>query len=90
MLIRMMNFLVLSCKEATELVEKKQIIGLSLKEKTRLKVHLWICSACRSYEKQSRLMDRMLEHMVNSTKKELQRLDDSSKKKILQRIKDSN
>ncbi len=85
-----MNVLVLSCKEATGLVEKKQVTGLSLREKAQLKIHLWMCSACRSYEKQSRLMDRMLERIVKSTKEELQRLDDSSKRKILQRIKDSN
>ncbi|PKP45074.1 MAG: hypothetical protein CVT95_09625 [Bacteroidetes bacterium HGW-Bacteroidetes-12] len=52
-----MRFFKLSCKKATEMVEKEKINGLSFIDKLRLKLHLSVCKACRGYEKQSTLID---------------------------------
>jgi len=57
---KLMHFLFLSCLKATELIEKKLHIKLSLKEKLRLKMHKSMCNACRRYDKQSKIMDNAL------------------------------
>ena len=49
-----------SCKKASEMVEKKKLFGLSFLERLKLKWHLSACRACKSYEKQSQLIDDAL------------------------------
>jgi hypothetical protein len=56
-----------SCKKATEMVEKKNVVGLSFSENFKLKLHLSICKACKSYQKQSVFIDAFIE---NKTKQE--------------------
>ena len=56
----------LSCKNATELIEKKLLIKLSFKENVQLQLHKSMCSACTAYEKQSKKMDELfLKHFQN-------------------------
>jgi len=55
-----MQKLMLSCKKATELIDKKIHSGISRDEKIKLYFHTMMCSACTNYEKQGYLMDRML------------------------------
>ncbi|WP_416864222.1 MAG: zf-HC2 domain-containing protein [Imperialibacter sp.] len=43
----------LSCKKSSELIEKKLDTGLTTVENLQLKMHLSMCSACSSYQKQS-------------------------------------
>ena len=50
----------LSCRKATELIEKKLLTNLSFREKTQLKLHKSFCDACTAYEKQSKLIDKLL------------------------------
>jgi len=54
--------LFLSCRKATELVEKKQLAGLSCKENLQLTTHKLMCYACRNYEKQSYFIDFILKN----------------------------
>lgn len=54
----------LSCKKATELIEKKSLIGISFKEKIQLRMHKSICDACTAYEKESLWLDKMLRQHV--------------------------
>ena len=49
-----------SCKKATEMVEKKNVVGLNFSENLKLKLHLSICKACKSYQKQSVLIDAFI------------------------------
>lgn len=60
-----MNYLMLSCKKATELIEKKSFIGLSWKENMQLKVHTTMCDVCSNYQKQSKAIDEILEKHVD-------------------------
>lgn len=55
----------LSCKKATELIEKKSLIGISFKEKIQLRMHKSICDACTAYEKESLWLDKMLRQHVS-------------------------
>ena len=56
----------LSCKKATELIEKKSVLPLSLKEKIQLYMHKSMCDACTSYEKQSKKIDELLHNHTHS------------------------
>jgi hypothetical protein len=49
--------MMVSCKEATQLIEKKTMATLSLKEGLQLNFHVMMCKVCAAYRRQSRLID---------------------------------
>ena len=49
----------LSCKTATGLMEKKHRTRLALVERMQLAFHTAMCDACRHYEQQSGLLERL-------------------------------
>ena len=55
----MLKWLMISCKEATYLVSKKEENKLTWLLKIKLRAHLAICSMCRRFEQQSGLIGRM-------------------------------
>jgi len=55
-----MKGLMISCKKACELIEKKNADKLSFFELLRLRTHTLICYACRLYEKQSNRINNIL------------------------------
>ncbi len=57
---KLMNRLMLSCKKATELMEKKGFVRLSNVERIQLFMHTRMCDACGRYAKQSKLIDKVL------------------------------
>ena len=60
MMKKLMTYLMLSCRKATELIEKKIGFSLNPLEKTQLFLHTSMCNACRTYEKQSKSLDQIL------------------------------
>lgn len=71
----------------TEMVESKETAKLSFTERIKYRTHLTFCKTCRSYEKQSALIGRALSRLMSSTPKDSEPMDDTAKKKILDRIK---
>lgn len=63
---KLMNYLMLSCKKATELIEKRTLVKLSFKEKVQLRLHKSMCDACTAYEKQSRKIDELLHKHIHA------------------------
>jgi hypothetical protein len=57
---RIMNFLMLSCRTASSLVDKKHLFGLSMREHLMLGMHTSMCEFCTAYKKQSALIDALL------------------------------
>jgi len=55
-----MNKMMLSCDKATILMEKRLDTELSLMEKLNLSFHTSMCSGCRNYKKQSRIIHDLL------------------------------
>ena len=53
----------ISCKNATLLIEKKLATKLSVKERLRLKLHLFLCKACADYGIQSAWIDKVLKNL---------------------------
>lgn len=80
----------LSCKKATELIEKKLLIKLSFRERAQLKMHKSLCDACTAYEKQSKLMDELIGNRIYEDSDGLKsnEVDENEelKKKILDKL----
>ncbi len=66
-----MNFLMLSCKKASALIDKKTLLGLTLKERVMLKMHTAMCTACTAYNKQSRFIEHALHEHFNTGTEQL-------------------
>jgi hypothetical protein len=60
MMKKLASVLFISCEKATELIDKKSVAGLSIKEKLFLHFHLGVCDACITYQKQSKVLDDLL------------------------------
>jgi len=75
------NFIIISCKKATYLLSKKEAQHLSFSEKVKLRLHLFVCSFCRLFEKQSKLICSNASHAHQHNNAEL---SPASKEKILQ------
>lgn len=63
MFIKIMNWIMLSCRKATELIEKQKVLGLSNTEKMQLKMHVGVCKACEKYQTESDELDRHLKNI---------------------------
>lgn len=68
---KIMNWLMLSCKKATELIEKKALLKITFKEKIQLQMHKSMCSACTAYEKQSKKLDELFYKHINNDNTEV-------------------
>lgn len=79
--------LLISCRESTRLSERKLLIGLTLLEKIRLRLHQRLCAVCKNYEDQSRIIDKALQQENAPL---LYRIDPETKERILTKIKTKN
>jgi hypothetical protein len=82
---KMMNILMLSCKKATELIEKKWVVKLSPIEKIQLTVHTSVCNACKTYEKQSEIIEKSIEQLQLQKNKSTQ-LPTEKKEQIIKQL----
>jgi uncharacterized paraquat-inducible protein A len=82
---KMMNILMLSCKKATELIEKRLVTKLSAVEKIQLKMHTAVCSQCSTYENQSDIIEKCISKIHQPTKESL-KLSSERKEQILKEL----
>lgn len=64
---KLMNILMLSCKKASDLIDKKSAVKLSMKENVMLHMHTAMCDGCKAYQKQSRILDELLSKHIYTT-----------------------
>ena len=57
---KIIHIILLSCRTATRLIEKKLHTKLSSRESVQLKWHKSVCDACTLYEKQVVFLDKIL------------------------------
>ncbi|MDF1517040.1 MAG: hypothetical protein P1P79_03765 [Lutibacter sp.] len=81
----MMNILMLSCKKATELIEKRLVAKLTSVEKIQLKMHTAVCSQCSDYENQSEIIEKCLAE-IHQPNKETLKLSSERKEQILKQL----
>ena len=55
----MIGQLMISCRMATAWIEKKHRTELSWRESIQLSLHLALCDACRQYQVQSSLLEKL-------------------------------
>ena len=80
--------IIYNCKHATFLIEKKSIERLSFREVIELRIHLYGCSFCRLFSKQSRVINDMVQELFRSSMQSNIRLDDAFKKELQDRIEE--
>ena len=81
--------IMLSCKKATELIEKRTIQNLTNIENMQLKLHLSFCALCHAYEHQSKKIDTILsKHLGTSGDELIAPIENQQlKEKILKSVK---
>ncbi|TSJ43453.1 hypothetical protein FO440_04480 [Mucilaginibacter corticis] len=80
--------IIYNCRRATFLIEKKLIDRLTLREKMELRIHLFGCSVCRVFDKQSALINKMVQQLFKAPKDDGAHLDDNFKQELQHRIED--
>jgi hypothetical protein len=58
-----------TCRQAAHLMLQEQDQPLQLKDRLALKVHLWMCKACPSFQRQLQMMSRALSDWRNESAK---------------------
>ena len=74
-----------NCRKATLLIEKKQEIELTAREKMELQLHLAGCYICRVYEQQSVLINLMMRQILKPQQDEV-KLDNTFKERLKEKI----
>lgn len=80
----------MACREATLLMEKKQVGKLDVYEKLALRFHVVICDGCRRYSKQTIFLNELLKKsaILDITDFSKLRLADDAKIRIKQSFDD--
>lgn len=85
----MMQSIVNSCKKTTELIDKKFITTLTLKERVQLFLHKSMCKTCTAYEQQSKFIDKAISKLFHGKPKTDTDLSHERKQKIIEKINKS-
>lgn len=80
------NKLFLSCKRAAELIDRKESGEITGVERFQLRLHTSMCRACTAYEKQSKLLEKLLEKQLKSKVHISEAEKAELKRKILERL----
>lgn len=77
----------LNCKEASQLISQSLDRPLSWSECWQLKIHLWMCNACRRFKQQLNQLKQHLKMLMQKTEHdESIQLSQAAKQAILQKI----
>lgn len=68
---RFVQPLMLSCRKASELIEKGQVEKLSWAERVQLQMHNSICKGCKAYQTQSELLNQFIEQQAKRMEVEI-------------------
>lgn len=83
-----MKIMMLSCKKATELIEKKNCVKLSMTEKIQLNLHTKMCKSCNAYKQESVFFENAF-NRISSDEKAVPFIENLDlKNKILGKIKE--
>jgi hypothetical protein len=77
-----------NCKQATFLIEKKQIQSLTFREWLELNIHLAGCSVCRTFQRQSKLINRWVQEIFRAAQQTERHLDETFKEELQERIEE--
>lgn len=90
---KIMNILMLSCKKAAGLIEKKLHFPLNPIEKIQLFVHTSMCDVCKKHQKQSLKLDSILKAHIKfdsqSKFSSSEKLSDGFKNQVIRKIEEN-
>ena len=75
-----------NCQKATFLIEKKLIGHITLREKIELRIHLFGCGICRTYQKQTIKIGQLIHQLFHNSANSEKHLDDTFKKDLQDKI----
>jgi len=77
----------LDCKHASRLLSQLQERPLSLRERLGLKLHLWLCDACRNFSRQLGLLHAAVRKMAGWAEHDATvRLPDEARERIARQL----
>lgn len=87
---KIMNTLMLSCKKASALIVKREDFMLRIIERIQLFLHVMMCSACRRFEAQNKIISKALKHLGEEPQKEQNEgaVPEQLKDKIFSKLKE--
>ena len=89
---KIMNVLMLSCKKASGLIEKRLHFPLNPMEKVQLFVHTSMCDTCKKHQKQSLELDSILKNHIKfdsqSKYSSSEKLSDEFKNQVIRKIEE--
>ena len=77
-----------NCRKATFLIEKKLIGRITVREEIELRIHLFGCSVCRVYRRQTKKITGMIRQLFADSANSERHLDDTFKNDLQHRIED--
>ena len=80
--------IIYNCKQATYLIEKKGVAGLSFRDAIELRIHLFGCSFCRIFNRQSHIINNMVHQLLKSNEPPNIKLHENFKKELQERIEE--
>ncbi|GAB2987928.1 hypothetical protein GCM10027049_30170 [Mucilaginibacter puniceus] len=80
--------IIYNCKQATYLIEKQQIGKITLREKVQLHIHLYGCSICKLFNKQSSMINAMIKQLLNNTHSPEIKLEEGFKNDLQNKIEE--
>ncbi|MFD2917237.1 hypothetical protein [Psychroserpens luteus] len=89
LLKKIMDKMINSCKKTAELIDKKFLTPLSIKEKVQLYIHKSMCKTCAAYERQSKIIDNAVAKLFHSKPKIDTNLSKERKQNIMDKINKS-
>ncbi|NMF34600.1 hypothetical protein HHH56_07225 [Flammeovirga yaeyamensis] len=76
----------ITCKKASELIDKEAEVGISFKEKLQLSFHTFICKACKQYRVMSDQLGNTLQKFIGKSHEDAT-LSEAKKEEILKNLK---
>lgn len=87
----MIRKLMLSCRAATALMEKKHREEITLVGRIQLSMHVALCAACRQYKRQSALIENLFSSKrPDPTEQEMNKASEALQEKILRQLDQKN
>lgn len=83
----MFKFLVISCKEATEICNKSQYNEATLLERIKLNIHIAYCKICAKYVKQNIHLTDIFNSKARDCKSRVQCMSDEDKELLKEKLK---
>lgn len=77
--------LMITCKEATDMLSQKEEGKISYENRLKLWYHLFLCKWCRAFKKQDSLIIKHLHSL--DTRDEQQVLSEEEKKSMIEKLK---